>query len=72
MNKTSRLIIALAIVLVGVMLASALMLKFTPNGSWLAFIGWIVFFLAIQIPLLFVRSTQGGCMAWLARFQKGD
>ncbi len=72
MNKTSRTIITLAVVLAGAMLASALMLKFTPNGSWLAFIGWIVFFVAIQVPFLFVRSAQDGCMAWLARFQRGE
>ena len=72
MNKTSRTIITLAVVLAGAMLASALMLKFTPNDSWLAFIGWIVFFVAIQVPFLFVRSAQDGCMAWLNRFQRGE
>jgi hypothetical protein len=72
LNKTSRTLITVAIVLAGAMLASALMLKFTPNDSWLAFIGWIIFFVAIQSPFLFIRSARDGCTAWLARFRKGE
>ncbi|MFN0139755.1 MAG: hypothetical protein ACKVQW_06675 [Pyrinomonadaceae bacterium] len=72
MNKTSRTIITLAVVLAGSMLASALMLKFTPNDSWLAFAGWMILFVAIQSPFLFIQSAQDGCTAWLARFRKGE
>jgi hypothetical protein len=72
MNKTSRTLITVAIVLAGAIFASALMLKFTPNDSWLAFIGWVVFFVAIKSPFLFIQSSQVGCTAWLARFRKGE
>ena len=72
MNKTSRTIITVAIVLTGAVLASALMLKFTPNDSWLAFAGWIIFFVAIQSPFLLIQSAQDGCTAWLTRFRKGE
>jgi hypothetical protein len=70
MNKTSRT--TMAFVLAGAILASALMQQFTPNDSWLAFIGWVVFFVAIQSPFLFIQSTRDGCMAWLARLRKED
>lgn len=72
MNNLTRTLITVAIVLAGAALASALILKFTPNESWLAFIGWIIFFVAIQVPFLFIQSSQDGCMAWLARFRKGE
>jgi hypothetical protein len=72
LNKTSRTLITVVIVLAGAMLASALMLKFTPDGSWPAFIGWIIFFVAIQSPFLFIQSAQASCTAWLARFRKGE
>ena len=72
MNKTSRTFITVTIVLAGAMLASALMLKFTPDDSWLAFAGWIIFFVAIQSPFLFIQSAKDGCTAWLTRFQKGE
>jgi len=72
MNKTSRTLITVAIVSAGAVLASALMLKFTPNDSWLVFIGWAVFFVAIQAPFLFIQSTQDGCTAWLTRLRRGE
>lgn len=72
MNKTSRTLITLAIVLAGALFASALMLKLSPNSSWLAFVGWSVFFAALQLPWLWVTpSAQSSCTAWLARFRKG-
>lgn len=70
MDKISRTLITAAIVLAGAMLASALMLQFTPNDSWLAFIGWMIFFVALQFPFLFIQSFQDSCTAWLARFRK--
>jgi len=72
MNKTSQTLITIAIVLAGAMLASAVMVKFTPNASWLAFIGWTIFFVALQAPFLFIQSAQNSCMAWLVRFRKGE
>ena len=72
MNKTSRILIMLAIVLAGALLASAVMVKFTPDASWLAFVGWTIFFVALQAPFLFIQSAQNSCMAWLVRFRKGE
>ncbi len=72
MNKTTRALISLAIVLAGALLASALMLKLSPNSSWLAFTGWAIFFVALQLPwLLFTSAAQNSCTAWLTRFRKG-
>ena len=62
----------LAIVLAGALLASAVMVKFTPDASWLAFVGWTIFFVALQAPFLFIQSAQNSCMAWLVRFRKGE
>jgi hypothetical protein len=73
MNKTSRTLITLAIILAGALMASALMLKLSPNSSWLAFVGWAIFFAALQLPWLLVTpSAQSSCTAWLARFRKGE
>lgn len=72
MNKTSRTLITFAIVLAGALFASALMLKLSPNSSWLAFVGWAIFFAALQLPWFLVTpSAQSSCTAWLARFRKG-
>jgi hypothetical protein len=73
MNKTGRTLITFAIILAGALFASALMLKFSPDSSWLAFVGWAVFFVALQLPWLWVTpSAQSGCTAWLTRFRKGE
>ena len=72
MNKTGRMLITIAIVLAGSLMASALMVKFTPNASWLVFIGWTLFFVALQAPFVFIQSAQNTCMAWLVRFRKGE
>ncbi len=72
MNKTSRALITLAIILAGALFASAVMLRVSPNSSWLAVIGWAIFFAVLQLPwLLFTPSAQSSCTAWLARFRKG-
>jgi hypothetical protein len=72
MNKRTRMLLSLAIVLAGALFASALMLKFSPNSSWLAFVGWLIFFSGLQLPwLVLTPSTQNRCTAWLARFRKG-
>ena len=72
MKKTGRKVITVALVLAAAMLASAVMVKFTPNASWLALIGWTIFFVALQAPFLFLQSAQNSCMAWLVRFRKGE
>jgi hypothetical protein len=73
MTKTGRTLITFAIVLAGALFASALMLKLSPNSSWLAFVGWAIFFVALQLPWLLVTpSAQSECTAWLARFRKGE
>jgi hypothetical protein len=72
MNKTGRTLITFSIVLAGALFAAALMLKLSPNSSWLAYVGWAIFFVALQLPWLFVSpSAQGGCISWLAHFRKG-
>jgi len=72
MNKTTRTLVTFAIVLAGSLLASALMLRLSPNSSWLAFVGWVIFFAALQLPWLWVTpSAQTSCTAWLARFRRG-
>ena len=73
MNKTGRTLIAFAIVLAGALFASALMLKFSPGSSWLAFAGWVTFLVALQLPWLLVApSAQSSCTAWLARLRRGE
>jgi hypothetical protein len=72
MNKAGRTLITFAIVLAGALFASALMLQLSPNSSWLAYLGWAIFFVALQLPWLFVTpSAQSSCTAWLARFRRG-
>jgi hypothetical protein len=71
MNKTGRTLITYAIVLAGAVFAAALMLKLSPNSSSLAFAGWVIFFVALQLPWLLVTpSAQSSCTAWLARLRK--
>jgi hypothetical protein len=73
MSQTGRTLITFTIVLAGALFASALMLEFSPNSSWLAFVGWAIFFVALQLPWLWVTpSAQRSCTAWLARFRKGE
>jgi hypothetical protein len=72
MNRTTRTLITFAIVLAGALMASVIMLKLSPNSSWLALIGWVIFFAALQLPWLWVTpNAQSSCTAWLARFRKG-
>lgn len=71
MDKTGQRLILAAFALAGALLASALMLMFTPNHSWLAFVGWVIFFLALQSPLFLAsRASQESCTAWLSRLRR--
>ncbi|MEK6283795.1 MAG: hypothetical protein AABN95_25850 [Acidobacteriota bacterium] len=72
MNKTSRTLITLAVILSGALLASAVMVRFTPNASWLAFTVWTIFFVALQAPFLLIQTAQTTCMGWLVRWRKGE
>lgn len=73
MKGTVRTLITIAIVLASALFASAVMVKVSPNSSWLAFAGWAIFFVTLQLPWMLVTpSAQKGCMAWLARFRKGE
>ncbi len=68
MNEAVKLLITVALASAAALLASALMLKFTPNDSWAAFVGWTIFFLAIQSPMfLAAQTSRGSCTAWLTR-----
>jgi hypothetical protein len=68
MNKTGRTLIIVGMSLAGALLASALMIKVTPNDSWAAFAGWVIFFAALQSPLfMFRQSSWLSCAAWLTR-----
>lgn len=71
MDRTGQRFIRMALILAGSMLASSLMLKLTPDDSWLAFVGWVIFFLVMQSPLLILTQTsQGNCTAWLSRLRR--
>lgn len=73
MNKTGRTLITFIVVLAGALFASALMLRFNSGSSWPAFVGWAIFFVALQLPWMWITpSAQNSCTAWLARFRKGE
>ena len=68
MNNKYPRIIKIAFIIAMAVLASAIMLRFTPNDSWLAFGGWVIFYLAVQTPLfLYTKKSQESCTAWLSR-----
>ncbi len=67
----NRKLVILSIVLAGALLASAIMQKFTPNQSWMAFVGWVIFFLAIQLPwILATQKNYDNCTALFNRLRK--
>ena len=73
MNKTSQNILAIAFIFAGALIASALMLKVTPNDSWLAFAGWVIFYLSIQVPFfLYTQKSQENCTTWLSRLMRKE
>jgi hypothetical protein len=65
MSKLGHPLVTLAIILVGALLAALIMLQLSSGSSLLAFIGWTVFFVTLQLPWLWV-SRAGNCMAWLS------
>jgi len=73
MKKTSPNIIIIALTLAASLVAAALMLQVTANSSWLAFIGWVIFYLSIQVPLfLYTQKSQESCTAWVSRLMKRE
>lgn len=67
----NRKLTILLIILGGALLASAIMKKFTPNQSWAAFGGWVIFFIAIQVPWILVSQKKyDSCTAWFGRLKK--
>ena len=68
---TNRKLFILSIILAGSLLASAIMRKFTPNQSWIAFAGWVIFFIAIQVPWILVsQKKHNSCTTWFSRLKK--
>lgn len=73
MNKTGRTLLTLTIALAAALFAAALMVKFSPGSSRLAFVGWAVFFLSLQLPWLWVKpSARSSCTSRLARFRGAE
>ena len=66
MNKFGHPVVTVTLILVGALLAALIMVQLTSASSLLAFIGWAVFFVALQLPWLWVRRADN-CMAWLSR-----
>jgi len=65
--KSSK-IFYIALALAGAVLASSIMVYVSPKNSFLSFMGWIIFFIAIQAPLLFSRSSrQYNCSNWFRK-----
>lgn len=69
MNKFGHPVVTVTLILVGALLAAFIMLQLSSGSSLLAFIGWTVFFVTLQLPWLFV-SRAGNCMTWLSRKQR--
>ncbi len=42
----------------GILVASALMIFFTPKQTPLAFVGWMIFFAAIAFPTVFLSEKS--------------
>ena len=73
MKKISQNIVPIALPLATALIASAIMLKVSPNSSWLAFTGWIIFYFSIQVPLfLYTQKSQESCTAWVSRLMKRE
>jgi len=70
MNKTNRMLILAGIILASATLASLLIQIFSEKKSWLAFIGWVIFFASSQAPALLVsRSSERACSGWWNRLR---
>ena len=73
MKKISQNIIPITLALAAALLASAVMRQVTPNSSWLAFTGWVIFYLSIQAPLfLYTQKSNESCTAWISRLMRKE
>jgi hypothetical protein len=51
--------------------AAAIGMRLSSDGSWWAYVGWIIFFAALQSPYWFGgHAAYKDCLRWL-RFGKG-
>jgi len=66
MNKLGHPVVTVTLILVGALLAAFIMLQLSSGSSLLAFIGWTVFFVTLQLPWLF-DTRPGNRMTWLSR-----
>lgn len=70
MKKVNRRLFVVACVVAGAVAGSALMFVLTPGASWVAFVGWAVFFVAVQTPfLLSAQNSLASCAGWLTRLR---
>ena len=70
MSRKVYIAVVLIVVLVSSMLATALMGLFTQSMSWLAFVGWVIFFVSLQTSVILaaVRNEPAdACTAWVLR-----
>ena len=59
--------INLLIMIITGLVSSAVIKVLTPGASWLAFFGWTVFFVAVQTPFIFTRTSYTDCLSWFTR-----
>ena len=50
------------------LLAAAIIKIFTPGQSWTAFAAWVIFFIAMQSPWIFLmKKGNYNCLNWFRR-----
>ena len=67
MNKQTQKLTLTVLALTSAATASGIMIWLSPKQSILAFVGWIIFFLAIQSPIFLSQSASNNCADWLTR-----
>jgi hypothetical protein len=65
-------VVNLLIMIAAALVSSAIIKMLTPGASWLAFFGWTVFFVSIQIPFIFTRMSYTDCLSWFTRSRGGN
>lgn len=62
--KIERMLVAIA----GAILSAVILVFLTPNSSFVAFLGWVVFFIAIQAPFFMsTRANPYDCRKWFSK-----
>jgi inner membrane protein involved in colicin E2 resistance len=61
-------IMSVLVAIGGAILSAIVLVLLTPNSSFLEFLGWVVFFIAIQAPF-FISTKTGyyGCGKWFSK-----